>query len=400
MSGGVVYRYQAVDRRGEQLRGWIEAPSKSWALNQLLGLGYLVLDLRERSWWEEILSGRKRRLSSRDRLLFFRPLGVLLEAGVPLLQALEAWRSKTNDKAVNRVVGDLYLHVLSGFSLWQAMEASRAFSGVEVHLVRCGEEAGMLDKVLLDLAQYLDKEENRRKTVVKAAAYPLFVALLAFLSVLFLLFQVMPSFEGFLQASNIPCPAWSRKISAAASLVPYLTLALLGLVGLSHYAGRVNKIKRFRDLALLKLPIGGDLLKMSELIRLARVLSLLIRAGVPLLQALSLGQELVTNSAMVGSLRVALSEVEKGGDMALSLSRGLLFDGVAGQLLSTGEEAGKLEAMLDKVAAYYEEEFNYRAEILLSLVQPLLILGLVSVIGLLILTLFLPALEAITTVQW
>jgi type II secretory pathway component PulF len=400
------FRYQAVEAGGGAVTGVIEAEDRKTAL-QLLGERNLfpssletVLPDGEKSESKsgparmtEIHFGR--RIRRRDISAFTREISALLSAAIPIPQALDSLGEEEENPAFRAVVQQVGEAVRKGESLSTALESHPAlFSKLYVSMIRVGEEAGVLPKVMNDLADLLEHEDEVRGEVMAAVAYPVFVLCFGFVTVTVLLTVVLPRLFSMLEEMLpvLPLPTLILlKVSHA--LHAHWLLMLAGIIGAAGSAWwYVNSPAGAMvwDKFKLKLPFIGPVFRSAALGRFARTLGTLVKSGVSLLPALKIVEHTIGNRIMAAQIARVAEETRGGDSLAAPLRKLGIFPRTVVQMIDVGEESGKLDEMLLKVAAIEERQMRARTKTLISLLAPLLILIVGAMIGFMVIAILLP----------
>jgi type II secretory pathway component PulF len=402
------FRYQAIELNGTPVKGEIEAEDRKSALQILgeRGLFPSTLEIRaptgasaapvllvpEQHGAEVHTSGR---VKKKEITAFTRELGALLGAAIPIPQALDGLGEEEENPALRAAVLKLADSVRKGAALSAAMEEQpKLFSRLYISMVRVGEEAGVLPKVMADLAELLEHEDEVRGEVVAAVSYPIFVLCFGFITVTVLLTVVMPRLFSML--------------SEMVKVLPLPTLILLRISGFIHAnwlwillagAGAVAGLRWFVksprggeiwDGAKLRLPIMGSVYRAAALSRFARTLGTLAKSGVSLLPALKIVEHTIGNQVL-GKLIAQVAEETRGGDsLAAPLRKLGIFPKTVVQMISVGEETGRLDEMLLKVADIEERHMRARTKTMISLLAPILILVVGALVGFMVIALLLP----------
>ena len=402
------FRYQAVAADGVPVAGVIEADDRKTAL-QLLGQRGLFPMLLETSlvagepalapsdppsaWGANLRLGP--RIKRKDMTAFTREMGTLLAAAIPIPQALEGLGEQEDNAALKEVVGHISESVRKGAALSTAMaEHPRVFSQLYVSMVRVGEEAGVLPKVMADLADLLEHEDEVRSEVVAAVAYPVFVLGFGVLTVVVLLTVVLPRLFTMLQEllPVLPLPTLIL-LSVSRILHQDWHLILIALVGLTVGGRRYVRSPHgaeFWDRSKLRLPVLGAVFRTAALSRFARTLGTLVRSGVSLLPALKIVEQTIGNLVLGKMIAQVAEETRGGASLAAPLRKLNLFPKTVIQMISVGEETGKLDEMLLKVADIEERHMRARTKVLVSLLAPALIMVVGALVGFMVMALLLP----------
>lgn len=402
------FRYQAVELSGNAVSGVIEAADRKTAL-QLLGEKGLFPSNLEVHSAPAAVSGKAMvpaapaatsfrlgpRIKRKEITALTRELATLLRATIPIPQALDSLGEEEENPALKKLIHDVAESVRLGASLSGALsEHPKLFSKLYVSMVRVGEEAGALDKVLLDLAALLEHEDEVRGEVASAVAYPCFVLGFGFFTVVVLLTFVLPRLFDMLQEMLDTLPLPTRVLLATSEFIQdwwWLIILVAGgsIYGLIHYFKTPEGARR-KDQIKLKLPVMGGVFYSSALSRFARTLGTLLKAGVSLLPALKIVEDTIGNLVLAGVI-ARVSEETRGGDSLAGPLRKLgVFPRTVTQMINVGEETGRLDDMLLQVAQIEERRMRAQTKTLISLLAPALILVVGALVGFMVIALLLP----------
>ena len=390
------YRYEAVDAAGETLRDELEAPTPDAAVEQLRDRGLLPLSVNEakgglfRGGLGQPLFSKRRALSRKAIGLFTQQLASLLGAGMPLDRALTILIGVAEDEQSKTLLERVQEKVRGGSALADALEAQGAFSRFYLNMIRAGEAGGALETVLKRLNEFLERSQALRETVTSALIYPTILLTVAALSVIILLTFVVPQFERLFADAGKALPLATQIVIAIGNGFQHYWwagLLVIGLIVMTVRRQLSQPENRARwDHWLLRLPLIGDLIAKVETARLSRTLGTLLGNGVSLLNALTIVRETLSNQV----LAVALGEVAEHAKTGRGLAEPLLetgnFPKLAVQMIRVGEETGQLQEMLIQVADTYDSEVQTAVKRLLTLLEPVLILGLGVVIAAIIMS--------------
>lgn len=390
------YRYEAVDAAGETLRDELEAPTPDAAVEQLRDRGLLPLSVSEakgglfRGGLGQPLFSKRRALSRKAIGLFTQQLASLLGAGMPLDRALTILIGVAEDEQSKTLLERVQEKVRGGSALADALEAQGAFSRFYLNMIRAGEAGGALETVLKRLNEFLERSQALRETVTSALIYPTILLTVAALSVIILLTFVVPQFERLFADAGKALPLATQIVIAIGNGFQHYWwagLLVIGLIVMTVRRQLSQPENRARwDHWLLRLPLIGDLIAKVETARLSRTLGTLLGNGVSLLNALTIVRETLSNQV----LAVALGEVAEHTKTGRGLAEPLLetgnFPKLAVQMIRVGEETGQLQEMLIQVADTYDGEVQTAVKRLLTLLEPVLILGLGVVIAAIIMS--------------
>ncbi len=394
-----LYRYKALNNRGEMLDGQMEAGSDAEVALRLQEQGHLPVEARLASAGGGEASWRglfKPKPFAGQRLVqFTQQLATLLGAGQPLDRALSILLELPEDDTARRTISDIRDAVRGGTSLSVALERQHgAFSRLYVNMVRAGEAGGSLQDTLQRLADYLERSQALKTRVINAMVYPIILMVMVSLSLLFLLGYVVPQFDSMYRDLDAPLPLFTKIVLGVSLLVQgwwWLAIVLPALA--IWWLDRKRHDPAFRakfDEWLLRQKIAGPIVAKMETARLARTVGTLLRNGVPLLTALGIGGRILGNQALIADVETAAGEVKNGVGLSTALAKGKRFPRLALQMIQVGEESGALDSMLLKTADTFETETGHALDRMLAALVPVLTVVLAAVIGLVILAVLLP----------
>jgi general secretion pathway protein F len=394
------FRYKAVRFDGEPVEGELEAADEASVVRHLQAQGLIPLQARPAGGLRsQLTAGRKQGLTQREIGVFTRELATLLEAGLTLDRSLQILIELTEEERVVRVLDALQGRVRGGATFSAALdEQGGQFPRLYVNMVRAGEASGALDAVLARLADYLERAAELRETVTSALVYPAILLVVAGLSVILLLVFVVPQFAVLFEDMGAALPLPTRVVMAVGDLFRNYWWAMLGVVALIALAVeralQKPEVRHRVDRRLLGLPLFGDLIWKMETARFCHTLSTLLRNGLPLLNALNLAKEVVGNHQLSELLDEAGEDLKHGRGLAEPVARREILPQMALQMIRVGEESGSLDAMLGKVAEIYDKETQASVKRMLTLLEPVLIIGLGIVVAGIIISIIVPILGA------
>ena len=392
--------YKAVKFDGESVEGEIEAADEAAVIRQLQGEGLIPIETRTtKSLRSKLGRVRRRRLSQKEIGILTRELATLLEAGMTLDRSLQILVDLTAEEHLVRVLSDLQERVRGGATFSSALEGQDGqFARLYINMVRAGEASGALDQVLNRLADYLERVAELRQTVISALVYPSILLFVAGLSVIMLLVFVVPQFTVLFDDMGAALPVPTQIVVAAGDLFRnywWAMLCVVALIAVILERWLQNPQVRERvDHRVLDLPLFGDLVWKMETARLCHTLSTLLKNGLPLLNALNLAKEVVSNRKIFGLLNEAGDDLKHGRGLAGPLVRLQALPDLALQMIRVGEESGSLDAMLAKVASIYDRETRTSVQSMLTLLEPALIVGLGVVVAGIIISILMAILGA------
>jgi len=394
------FLYKARDSRKRMMQGSLEAETEREALAKLSQMGYFPLSVqrKETSPQGQAVPGSLRfftRIRRRDITFFTRQLADLLESALPLMRALDVLREQMENPHLQEILTDLASHVRDGRSFSDALAIyPKVFSPLYVSMVRSGEVGGMLAGVLARLADFAEKDEELHVKVRSALAYPTLILLVGMGTIAVLLMFVVPKLVLLFQEVGQILPLPTRiLIELSQWFVSYwwLPLSMAGLGVFLVKRGGLSQGARFAiDRIKLRLPVWGSLIKKVEIARFARSLATLLSHGVPILQGMQVVVQATGNELLRGELQ-QIGEQLKGGDtLSQGMRRGRIFPALVTHMVAVGEEAGTIDRSLFKIADTYEREADRAMQLMTSLVEPVMILVMGSLVGFIVISMLLP----------
>jgi len=400
------FHYQATTPQGKLIEGVMEAGEERMVAARLHDQGYLPLRIRlpgqirakpaaaeQRSISFPAFSQR-RKVRQRDLQILTRELATLISAGLPLDRALSVLGGLTGKEELKQIVGQILRTVQQGKSLSEAMaEYPKIFPPLYVNMVKAGEVGGFLDTVLQRLAEYLERAQEVQSEIKAALAYPTMLVFVGGAAIVFMFTFVLPKFTVLFKDMGPALPTVTRLLIAVSEgLRSYWWIFVVAAVsrwfGVRRYLATPQG--RFAwDRWRLRVVVLGELIRKREVAQFARTLGTLLKSGVPLLQALEVVEAVATNQVISQALREVRTGVREGQGMAGPLSRSGVFPTLALQMVSVGEETGRLDEMLMRVAEYYEKETYTQLRQLISLVEPVLIVSMGLIVGFVVIAMLL-----------
>lgn len=381
----LTYRYTAVDESGNSVKGSESAPSASAAHLALLQRGLQPNEIKERKSILQFEITRKT-VKRKEIMHFSRQMSVFVEAGIPILEALEVISEETSDKLLKRVLLDMIIQLREG-ETFAAAAASHpeAFPRYYVAVLESAELTGTLDKVLNELAEYMEREIEARSTLTSALIYPAVVAVLAVITVIILATFVLPKFKTFFASLNAKLPLPTRMLLSVSNFISHwwwaillgILLIVVGIVAMRRTTAGREKIDRL----LLKLPVVGPLVQTAVIERVCRVLASLVTAGVDLPRAMAVTAESSSNVVYKEGLNEIREQMMEGNGLAEPLVKTGLFPAAARQMFRVGEETGTLDDQLVTAAAYYRRELDIKVKHFTSLFEPAVIIFMGLIVG-------------------
>lgn len=380
------FSYKALTPAGEQLDGQMDAISQAEVIGKIQAAGNIPLTAKEIGTGfslENIFSARKG-ISQKQVGEFTDQLATLLTSGMPLERSLSVMIDLIDDERLRIMVEQVRDKVRGGGTLSDALEEQHVFTNMYTNMVRAGEMGGTLEITLVRLADYMSRAKELKDSVISAMIYPIILFFLAGGSIFVLLGKVVPSFKPMFEDAEVELPRVTQFVLALAEFVQNFWWAIILLFVVIIIAVK-QKLKEpdFRlawDKRFLKAPVFGDLITKIDVARFSRTLGTLVDSGVPLLSALKIGKKVINNKMLLSIVNEATEKVKHGEPLAAGLESENEFPRLAQQLISVGEETGRLNEMLLKTADTYDNEVKTAIDRMISLLVPVVVLTLAALI--------------------
>lgn len=398
------FKYIAKDHDGKPANGFFEAADHAAAIDVLRKKGLIIVSVSEAlPKFKMSMSFGKKKVKMDDLVVFSRQLATMVDAGIPLVGALDILGEQIENKTFGDVIIKIRNDVETGSSLSDALaKHKKIFSTLFISMVKAGESSGMLDEILDRLAAYMEKTSALQKKIRSALVYPAVVSAMAVGVTLLLLLKVIPIFKNIFSGFGAQLPKPTMVLIAISDgLQKYFLLVVIAIGIIAFFAARYIKTEKGRlmyDSLLLKLPIFGILFKKVAISKFTRTLSTLIKSGVPILNSLEIVGKTAGNKAIEAAVETVRVNVREGESVADPLGKSKLFPPMVVRMVSVGEQSGELEKMLSKIADFYDEQVDTAVSALTSLIEPLIIAFLGLVIGTIVICMFLPIFQ-ITSVM-
>jgi type IV pilus assembly protein PilC len=395
-----IYKWVAETKKGKTLKGELEAGDEKIALSQLKRRNLTVKKIKPKpkDLFENV-AFMQPRIKKKDLVIFTRQFSTMIDAGLPLVQGLTILSEQTENPTFRKILKAVVADVEGGNSLGEALEKHpNVFDDLFVHLVTAGEVGGILDTILQRLAAYIEKAEKLKSQVKGAMTYPIVVMVIAIGVLAVIMIFVIPVFEQMFSSSGnaLPLPT-QLVVDTSHFITSYIGYIIGGIIIFSVLFKRLKKTekgKKIIDTLLLKLPIFGSLLKKVAVARFTRTLGTMISSGVPILDALEICAKTAGNVILEEVILEVRASIAEGQPMAEPLSESSVFPSMVTQMIAVGEATGALDAMLSKIADFYDDEVDVAVVAMTSMLEPLLIVFLGGSIGGIVVAMYLPIFEA------
>ncbi|HHU87243.1 MAG TPA: type II secretion system F family protein [Peptococcaceae bacterium] len=391
-----LFAYKARNLSGKLLTGKIEAESRDAAIAQLRNRNYYVVQINPAMDFKLDLDKLLNlKIKVKDLAVFCRQAATMIEAGIPLLQCLNILTQQTESKKLREILKAVVMDIENGKSLSEAFRIhQRYLPGIFIDMLTAGEVSGTLDQAMDRLANQFEKDHELKEKIKSAMTYPLVIGAFAFLAMVILLVVVVPVFVEIFEQVGAELPLPTRIMlgfSKACTNFWFLILPapLLLYFGLKSFAA-TDRGKVITDRLLLKLPVYGKLTQKTITARFARTLATLLKSGVPLMQSLETVENVVGNTQVTKIIKAARENIKEGENMSPILLNASFFPPMAVNMIAIGEESGALDALLEKVAIYYEQEVETLVAKLSSVIEPLMIAGVGIMVGFIAVSIYLP----------
>lgn len=395
------YLWKGVNRRGVEVKGQLYAEAQETVEAQLQHQGIEITEIKVKPSWMEMGGGK---VKTEDIVLFTRQMSTMVVSGIPLVQALEIVAGGLESRSMQAIVMTIRNDVASGMTFAEALKKHpKHFNSLFFNLVRAGEQSGVLDTVLMQLATYTENVQVMRGRVKKALFYPVVMLVVTLAISVLLLGFVVPQFQDLFGSFGADLPFATQVVINLSNFVQHywwLVSTIAIALGITHVMTkrRSEPYALFLDKLSLKIYLFGELNKKAIIARCMRTLSITLAAGTPLVEALDAVADVASNRVYAAGIQQVKEDVTAGQPIYLSMSTTRLFPNMVIQMVSIGEKAGELESMLTKIADFYEEQVKTLVDGLSTLIEPIMIVVLGSIIGGFVVSMYLPIFQLGTVI--
>jgi type IV pilus assembly protein PilC len=424
------YAYTALDARGQEINNTIDAPDENQAVQALRQAGYYPTSVMEagKAAKARAKGGKapkaaaagglkkdinisipfleRKTIKPKTLMIFTRQLATLIDSGLPLLRGLTVLGKQEPDVVLRKTIGKLADTVQGGSTFSDALgQHPKIFNKLYVNMVKAGELGGVMELVLVRLADFQEKAQKLKNKVVSAMFYPVIVLVIAIAIMAFLLVYIVPKFEQIFadMLGGKPLPGLTQFVIGTSNFVKGNILLIVGAVVvvaiLYNVLARTKGGRAFIDAVKLKTPLFGDLIKKGAISRFTRTLGTLVTSGVPILQALNITRDTAGNVVLANAIQHVHDSVKEGESIVAPLEKSGIFPPMVVSMIDVGEETGQLPEMLLKIADVYDDEVDNTVAGLTSLLEPIMIVFLAVVVGTIVIALFLPLISIISGLQ-
>jgi type IV pilus assembly protein PilC len=397
-----VWTYSARTVGGDIRRSEIDLPSKDHVIAYLRRQKLIPVSVREKP--KDISFAQRKKVKSREIVIFTRQFATMINAGLPLVQALDILARQTENAVLKKAVQDTLYDVEAGNTLADAMsQHPKIFSQLYVNMVGAGESGGLLDTILLRLATFLEKSEQLARKVKGAMVYPAVVLGVAVIAIAILLLFVIPTFESVFASFNQQLPLPTRIVIGMSGVLQSYWWAMggsivIGVLVFRRWVGTTGGRLRF-DRILLRMPVLGSLVRKAAIARFTRTLGTMLASGVTILDGLEITARTAGNRVIHDAVMESRTAIAGGKSIAEPLKETEVFPPMVTQMIHVGEETGDLDGMLSKIADFYDDEVDVAVENLLKVLEPALIVILGTVVGGMIVAMYLPIFGLVNAIQ-
>ena len=389
------YLYRAVDRMGKPINGTFEASDKASVLYMIKDRGLLPLDISEDNSLETLLKKLNTvKIPLADLSVFCRQFSTILNSGITILGAVEMLRRQTRNKRFRKILSEVYEELQKGHSLAQSMKThGDAFPPLLTNMIDAGEVSGTLDITMQRLASHYEKENSINQKIKAAMSYPIVLLSMSIGMILFMVYGVLPNFMGMVD-NGTEMPELTKIVIGATDLLRYQAhYVLIAIVLLAVVFKRITakgKGKRAYHELLLKMPFLGQVIRKIVASKFSRTLGILLTSGLPLLSCLDATGKVVGNAVAEDGIKSAITALKNGQGLSAPLAASGVFDPIVVQMIQIGEDSGSLEDMLAKTADFFDEEVESGLSQLMNVIQPVMIVLMGVVIGIMVIAMLLP----------
>lgn len=395
-----IYQYRAKNKKNQQVEGTIEAESRDAAADSLLGKDLIVtqLDLKKEGFdFGTLIARLTKKVSKKDLAIFLRQLSILISASVPLVQALRMISAQNPNPTLRDAVSSITDDVEGGLKLSSALgRYPNIFNSFFVNMVKSGETSGRLDEVLLYLADQQEKDYELNSKIKGAMVYPAFIVAVMGVAGIILMVFVLPKMLAIFTelGPSIKLPLATRALIGLTNVFEKYWWAILlvvgGIIAGLRYASLTPKGKIIKDKIFLKLPIFGNLFRFIYIVRFTRSLGLTLIGGVTVTNGLAVIRDVIGNSVFEDIITTAIREVEDGTPLSVSLAVHKEMPEMVAQMITVGEQTGRLDEVLEKLTSFYTREINSIVENILTLIEPIIMIILGVAVGIIISAVLMP----------
>lgn len=406
-----VFQYEARDQSGQLKRDTVTAQNLRMATQKLQEMRFTVINIKEKTTpgaQQDIFGFLQQfsRVGEQALTVFSRQFATMINAGLAMVRCLDILSEQTDDKKLQQTLIQVRRDVEGGSTLSNALaKHPQVFNTLYISMVKAGEMGGVLDEVLERLASFMERDYSLRKKVKSALTYPVVILVMALGIVFFLVTYILPTFVELFEGMDLTLPLPTQILMTVTKgarnpviIIPVAVILVFGGVALQRYVQTPFGRKQY-DLLKLNLPVFGLLNKKVAISRFCRTLGTLLSSGVPIMQALEIVGKASGNEIIAMTVSKVRESIREGESIASPLGASGMFPPMVTQMVAVGEETGNLDAMLSKIADFYDTEVEYLLSSLTSMLEPIMIVGMGGIVGFIVISVFLPLYQLIGKLQ-
>ena len=388
-----LFQYVVKSGEGQTVQGTLDAANEGDVVNELRTRGFLILEIKRAK--DSKVTKSKKKVSTDDVVTFTRQMSTMIDAGLPLLQALHIMTEQMDNLNFREIIREVAGDIESGASLSEAMaKHPKCFDRLYCSMIKVGEASGMFAEILNKVATYMEDAAKLKRKVKSAMVYPSVVSGMAVFITLFLLIKIVPVFKEIFEGFGSALPPPTQFVVTLSEIVrSYFLLVIFIVVAVviaSKMYYKTESGRMFFDTLVFKIPVFGEILKKAALSRFTKTLGTLISSGVPMIQSMEIVQSVAGNATIEYAIRNVTKKIMQGEGVATPLSDAKIFPPMVVRMVDVGERTGKLDLMLQKISEFYDDQVNNAVAALTSLIEPLLIGFLGVVVGGIVVCMFMP----------
>lgn len=395
------FRYNAKDQEAKTVAGKIVANDLAMVVDELRKRRLIIISVDEEkqsSFFSTTSTERSKPIKPEDVILFARQMATMVDAGIPIIQTMEALEEQASNPSMRKVLGTVKEDIRLGSSLSAAFaKHPKVFDNLFINMIKVGETGGVLTTVLERLSSYMEKTARLKRKVTGAMIYPSVIVSMAMLITIVLLVKVVPTFKSIYSGFNKALPPLTQALldfsDSFSARFPYYVAFIVVMVVIFFNYKKTERGAYNVDSWKLKAPVFGDLICKVAVSRFCRTLSVLVQSGVPILEGLDIVRKTIGNRVLEKVVETVIQSVREGQSIAEPLTRSKAFPSMVTKMIAVGEQSGQLDKMLSKVADFFDEQVDAAVETLTSLIEPFIIGFLGIVIGFVVMALFMPILN-------
>jgi len=389
------YIYKALDQSGNKIKDKIEAANKETVVSMLKTKGLFVVTVEEEDIFSkdiELFSNSA--FSTKGIAIFARQFAILLKSGISITGSLDILREQLENKIMARTVNTVYQEVQKGTALSTALRNTKKFPDLLVNTIEAGEAGGNMEDVMERMANYYEKSDKTASKVKSALIYPCMVLLVTIIVTYILLTQVVPTFAEMFSSLDLELPLLTRMLMAVGEFFNTYWIPVFGvlaaLIAILFYYLRTPEGKFRKDLLMMSIPLVKSLVQKSAIAKFARTMSIMLRTGIPMINALELSSKVVNNVVMTRALIGVKAKVEAGSNLSAPIEEMKVFPKLVVSMIKIGEETGALDEMLNKCADFYDDEVDTVSARITSMIEPMVIIILALIVGTIVMAIIQP----------